>query len=130
LKAENIKVLAVTPKGKVKDDDAYRAKRVDKIKLQFNLPSNPLTQSDEKEIFVRVLDPDGAVISDDAMGSGKFNWKGQEMVFTTKNVVPYQNSNQIVEMTYDNAQKFRPGKYSVEVYAENFRIGTSNFTIK
>jgi hypothetical protein len=130
LKAENIKVLAVTPKGKVKDDDAYRAKRVDKIKLQFNLPPNPLTQPEEKEIFVRVLDPDGAVISDDAMGSGKFNWKGQEMVFTTKNVVPYQNSDQIVEMTYDNAQKFRPGKYSVEVYAENFRIGTSNFTIK
>ena len=62
---------------------------------------NPLTAAEEKEIFVRVLDPDGAVISDDAMGSGKFNWKGQEMVFTAKNVVPYQNSNQIVEMTYD-----------------------------
>lgn len=130
LKAENIKVLAVTPKGKVKDDDSYRAKRVDKIKLQFNLPSNPLTQPDEKEIYVRVLDPDGAVISDEAMGSGKFNWKGQEMMFTTKDRVAYQNTNQTVEMIYDNAQKFRPGKYSVEVYAEGFRIGSSNFTIK
>ncbi|WP_428664925.1 hypothetical protein [Runella sp.] len=130
LKAENIKVLAVTPKGKIKDDDSYKAKRVDKIKLQFTLPSNPLTQSDEKEIYVRVLDPDGAVISDEAMGSGKFNWKGQEMMFTTKDRVAYQNTNQMVEMTYDNAQKFRPGKYSVEVYSEGFRIGSSNFTIK
>lgn len=130
LKAENIKVLAVTPKGKVRDDDSYKAKRVDKIKLQFNLPSNPLTQPDEKEIYVRVLDPDGAVISDEAMGSGKFNWKGQEMMFTTKDRVAYQNTNQTVEMIYDNAQKFRPGKYSVEVYAEGFRIGSSNFTIK
>jgi hypothetical protein len=130
LKAENIRVLAVTPKGKVKNDDSYRAKRVDKIKLQFNLPSNPLTQPDEKEIYVRVLDPDGAVISDEAMGSGKFNWKGQEMMFTTKDRVAYQNTNQTVEMIYDNAQKFRPGKYSVEVYAEGFRIGSSNFTIK
>ncbi|AEI46510.1 hypothetical protein [Runella slithyformis] len=130
LKAENIKVLAVTPKGKIKDDDSYKAKRVDKIKLQFNLPPNPLTQPDEKEIYVRVLDPDGAVISDEAMGSGKFNWKGQEMMFTTKDRVAYQNTNQTVEMVYDNAQKFRPGKYSVEVYAEGFRIGSSNFTIK
>lgn len=130
LKAENIKVLAVTPKGKVKNDDSYKAKRVDKIKLQFNLPPNPLTQPEEKEIYVRVLDPDGAVISDEAMGSGKFNWKGQEMMFTTKDRVAYQNTNQTVEMVYDNAQKFRPGKYSVEVYAEGFRIGSSNFTIK
>lgn len=130
LKAENIKVLAVTPKGKVKNDDSYKAKRVDKIKLQFTLPPNPLTQPEEKEIYVRVLDPDGAVISDEAMGSGKFNWKGQEMMFTTKDRVAYQNTNQMVEMTYDNAQRFRPGKYSVEVYSEGFRIGSSNFTIK
>lgn len=130
LKAENIKILAVTPNGKVKSDDAYRSKRVDKIKLQFTLPPNPLTEPEEKEIFVRVLDPEGAVISDEAMGSGKFSWKGQEMMFTTKNLVAYQNGNQMVEMTYDNAQRFRPGKYSVEVYAEGFRIGTSNFTIK
>lgn len=130
LKAENIKILAVTPNGKVKNDDAYRSKRVDKIKLQFTLPPNPLTEPEEKEIFVRVLDPEGAVISDEAMGSGKFSWKGQEMMFTTKNLVAYQNGNQMVEMTYDNAQRFRPGKYSVEVYAEGFRIGTSNFTIK
>ncbi len=130
LKAENIKVLAVTPKGKVKDNDSYRAKRVDKIKLQFTLPPNPLTVPEEKEIIVRVLDPEGAVVSDEAMGSGKFSWKGQEMVFTTKDRVAYQNANQTVEMTYDNAQRFRPGKYSVEVYAEGFRIGSSNFTIK
>ncbi|MFN3379267.1 MAG: hypothetical protein ACK41O_07405 [Runella zeae] len=130
LKAENIKVLAVTPKGKVKDNDSYRAKRVDKIKLQFTLPPNPLTVPEEKEIIVRVLDPEGAVISDEAMGSGKFSWKGQEMVFTTKDRVAYQNTNQTVEMTYDNAQRFRPGKYSVELYAEGFRIGSSNFTIK
>jgi len=130
LKAENIKVLAVTPKGKVKDDNAYRSKRVDKIKFQFTLPANPLTEPEEKEIFVRVLDPEGAVISDEAMGSGKFSWKGQEMMFTTKNLVAYQNDNQVVEMIYDNAQRFRPGKYSVEVYSEGFRIGTSNFTIK
>jgi len=130
LKAENLKVLAITPKGKIKDDDKYRAKRVDKIKVQFTLPSNPLTVQNEKEIIVRVLDPEGAVVSDDAMGSGKFSWKGQEMVFTTKNRIPYQNSNQLVEMTYDNAQRFRPGKYSVELYAEGFRIGESNFVIR
>lgn len=130
LKAENIKVLAVSPKGKVRTDDTYRSKRVDKLKLQFTLPPNPLTETNEKEIYVRVLDPEGAVITDEAMGSGKFNWQGQDMMFTTKDRVAYQNTNQTVEMMYDNPQRLRPGKYNVEVYAEGFRIGSSQFTIK
>jgi FtsZ-binding cell division protein ZapB len=130
LKAENLKVLAVTPKGKVKEDDRYRAKRVDKLKVLFTLPSNPLTAQEEKEIIVRVLDPEGAVLSDEATGSGKFSWKGQDMLFTTKNRVAYQNSNQMVEMVYDNPQKLRSGKYSVELYAEGFQIGSGNFVIR
>jgi hypothetical protein len=131
LKAQNLKVLAVNTKGKVKEDDAYKAKRVDKIRLQFTLPENPLTKQEEKEIVVRVLDPDGAVLSDEAIGSGKFNAKnGEEMVFTTKGVVPFTNNNQLVELTYDKSDKFRPGKYNVELYSEGYRIGQGNFTIR
>ncbi|MFN4144517.1 MAG: hypothetical protein ACK4GN_01745 [Runella sp.] len=130
LKANNLMVVAVTPNVMFKNDDTYRSRRVDKIKLQFVLPANPLTVAEEKEIIVRVLDPEGAIISDDAMGSGKFTWKGQEMTFTTKDRVAYQNNNQVVEMIYDNPQRFRPGKYSVEVYAEGFQIGTTHFMIK
>lgn len=130
LKAQNFKVLAVTSKGKTRDDDAYKAKRVDKIKMVFDLPENPLTREERKDIYVRVLDPEGAVLSDDAMGSGEFEVNGQETKYSTRETVAYQNNNQKVEMVYDNSAQFRPGKYSIELYAEGYRIGGGNFVIR
>jgi len=130
LKAQNLKVLAVNSRGKAKDKDEYKASRVDKLKLVFNLPENDLTAQEPKDIYVRVLDPDGAVIADDATGSGEFEVDGAPSKFTTRESVTYQNNNQKVEMLYDNSGKFRPGKYNVELYAEGYKIGGGNFTIK
>jgi hypothetical protein len=130
LKAQNLKVLAVNSRGKAKDNDAYKAKRVDKLKLVFDLPENPLTRQETKDIYVRVLDPEGAVIADDATGSGEFEINGQETKFTSRESVAYMNNNQKVEMVYDNNTQLRPGKYSVELYAEGYRIGGGNFVIR
>lgn len=130
LKAQNLKVLTVNSRGKTKDRDEYKASRVDKLKLVFNLPENDLTAQESKDIYVRVLDPDGAVVSDDATGSGEFEIDGAPSKFTTRESIAYQNNNQKVEMLYDNTGKFRPGKYNVELYAEGYKIGGGNFTIK
>lgn len=130
LKAQNIKVLTVNSRGKVKDKEEYKAKRVDKLKLVFNLPENALTAQESKDIYVRVLDPQGAVVADDATGSGEFEVDGAPSKFTTRESVAYQNNNQKVEMLYDNTSQFRPGKYSVELYSEGYKIGGTNFTIK
>ncbi|WP_025764355.1 hypothetical protein [Dyadobacter tibetensis] len=130
LKAQNMKVLTVKSNGRVKDKDAYRANQVDKIKLTFTLPENPLTAEEPKDIFLRVLDPDGAVIADEATGSGEFEVNGMASKFTARESIAYQNNNQKVEMLYDNTGKFRPGKYNVELYSEGYKIGASNFVIK
>lgn len=130
LKAQNFKVLAVTSKGKVRDDDAYKAKRVDKLKMVFDLPENPLTRQETKDIYVRLLDPNGAIVADDATGSGEFEVDGQETKFTAHESVAYLNNNQKVELIYNNTNQLRPGKYSVELYAEGYRIGGGNFVIR
>jgi len=129
LKAQNVKILTVNSRGKVKDKEGYKASRVDKLKLTFTLPENELTAQESKDIYVRVLDPEGAVVADDATGSGEFEIDGAPSKFTTRESIAYQNNNQKVEMLYDNAQ-LRPGKYNVELYAEGYKIGGGNFTIK
>ncbi len=130
LKAANLKVLTVNSRGKVKDKEEYKAKRVDKLKLTFNLPENALTAQEPKDIYVRVLDPSGAVVADDATGSGEFEINGAPSKFTARESIAYQNNNQKVEMLYDNTSQFRPGKYNVELYSEGYKIGNTNFTIK
>lgn len=130
LKAQNLKILTVNSRGKVKDKEEYKASRVDKLKLTFTLPENELTAQESKDIYVRVLDPEGAVVADDATGSGEFEIDGAPSKFTTRESIAYQNNNQKVELLYDNSSQFRPGKYNVELYAEGYKIGGGNFTIK
>ncbi len=130
LKAQNLKVLAVKSNGRTKDKEEYKSNRVDKLKLTFNLPENNLTAQEPKDIYMRVLDPDGAIMADDATGSGEFDVNGMPVKFTARESVAYQNNNQKVEMLYDNTSKFRPGKYNVELYSEGYKIGGGNFTIK
>jgi chromosome segregation ATPase len=130
LKAMNLQVYAVTSKGKIKDGGKYRAKKVDQLKLAFTLPSNAITEQENKEIMVRIMDADGAVITDSATGSSVFNYDGKEMAYTTKGTVSYTNNDQNVEMLYARGATYRPGTYNVELYSEGFKIGAGSFTIK
>ncbi|MBC3783679.1 hypothetical protein [Spirosoma utsteinense] len=130
LKAQNVKVFAVNAKGKVKEDDAYKAKRLDKIKLVYTLLDNPLTREEPKDVYVRVLDPQGAVVSDMANGSGTFSVDGNETIYTTKQTVNYTSNGQNVELLYTRGIPYKPGKYTVELYAEGFRIGAGEFAIR
>ncbi|MCK8491824.1 MULTISPECIES: hypothetical protein [Spirosoma] len=130
LKAQNVKVFSVNAKGKVKEDDAYKAKRLDKIKLVYTLLDNPLTKEEPKEVFVRVLDPSGAVVSDMANGSGTFTVDGNETIYTTKQTVNYTSNGQNVELLYTRGIPYKPGKYTVELYSEGFRIGAGEFAVR
>ena len=130
LKAQNVKVFAVSRKGKVNDDDAYKAKRLDKIKLVYTLLDNPLTKEEPKDVFVRVLDPQGAVVSDMANGSGTFSVDGNETIYTTKQTVNYTSNGQNVELLYTRGIPYKPGKYTVELYSEGFRIGAGEFAVR
>ena len=130
LKAMNLQVYAVTSKGKIKDGGKYRAKKVDQLKLAFTLPSNSITEQENKEILVRILDTDGAVITDSATGSSVFNYDGKEMAYTTKGTVAYTSNDQNVEILYARGTTYRSGNYNVELYSEGFKIGTGSFIIK
>jgi hypothetical protein len=129
LRAQNVRVLAINKRGKEKEDEKHKAKRVEKIKVVFTLPQNELTKQEDKEIVMRLLDTDGSVVAHDPVNS-KFILKGQEIAYTAKERVPFTNNNQFVEMIYDNTERFKPGSYNVELYAEGFKIGTGNFIIK
>ena len=130
LRARNVKVYAVSSKGKVREGDNVKAKRVDKVRVDFILEKNPLTLSDNKTIYMRIIDPTGATISDTKTGSGVFDYNGQEQGYTISKEVAYSNNNQDVSVLYDREASFPSGKYTVELYAEGFSIGEGSFSVK
>jgi len=131
LRAENVTVSTINRRGKEKESDSYKAKRIDKIKVSFRLATNPLTEENEKDVYMRILDPSGAVIADMATGSGEFIFNGQEMVYTTKQAITYSNTGQDVTFVYDRGNlPFKTGTHQIELYSEGFKIGQGEFTVK
>ncbi|WP_221390079.1 hypothetical protein [Dyadobacter sp. NIV53] len=130
LRARSVKVYAISSKGKVREGENVKAKRVDKVRVDFILEKNPLTLTDNKTIYMRIIDPAGATISDAATGSGEFDYNGQKQGYTISQDIVYGNNNQDISILYDRATPFSKGKYTIELYAEGFSIGEGSFSVK
>lgn len=130
LKPMNYSVTAITSKGKEKDGEEFKARKVDKVKLSFKLAENPLTRKENKTIIMRMMDPTGNVISDMATGSGTFKFGGKDMVYTAKQNVMFSNDGQTVDFIYDKGSDYGSGKYTIELFSEGYRIGQTSFNIK
>ena len=131
LHAENVNVNAVSSKGKEREGGKYKAKRIDKLRVNFKLAENAVAKQNEKDIYLRVLDPDGAVLSDMATGSGSFMFNGKELIYSSKQTVSFTNTGQSVDIFYGRGGiPMKDGKYAIELYSEGFKIGEGDFTVK
>jgi hypothetical protein len=131
LRAENIKVIAVNKKGKENaDPDAeFKSKKIEKIKITFNLGDNKVAKKENKEIYMRLLEPEGSALYD-ANGKNTFNVNGKDIYYTDKQSVLFSNSKQALSFFYSKGAAWKPGKHTVEIYCEGERIGEGTFTVR
>jgi len=131
LRAEDLTIHAVSSKGKDREGEKFKAKRIDKLRVNFKLGENAVAKQNEKDIYLRILDPEGAVLSDMATGSGSFVFNGKEMIYSSKQTVNFTNTGQAVDIFYGRGGiAMKEGKYAIEVYSEGFKIGNGDFTVK
>ncbi|MDQ6757592.1 MAG: hypothetical protein M3004_11725 [Bacteroidota bacterium] len=125
LHASNLNVVGFKEKSNGKEKETTTAKRVDKLKVSFDLDENRITQSGTKDIYINLIAPDGTQIVPDNSGSNKFvTREGAEKLATKKVQVNYkQGERQQVTVEFDKSQKFQPGDYKIEIYNNGFKIG-------
>lgn len=125
LKSSGIKVKTDNT-GKEND----RAKKIDKIRTTFTILKNDITPPGEKWIYVRILSPDGKVLSEKTDDSNKFDFNGVKGLYSAKKLVDYQNQEMNVTIDWKKTDEFPVGEYNVEVYADGVDIGKTKFTLK
>jgi hypothetical protein len=132
LQAEKITVNIINSRGKEKEDNdaEFRAKQVDKIKVSFNLAQNDVAAKETKEIMMRLIEPDGSALYNLSTGSGTFVLNGEETFYTAKRDIVYDNTQQTVSFTYSKGAEYKRGEHTIELYADGFLIGKTNFTLK
>ena len=130
LEAENIQVIGLNSKGKGKERDRYRSSQLAQLQVKFNLAKNEVAPVEGKDIIVRVIEPDGNVVFDVARGSGTFMHDGKEMYYTAKQNILFDNSGQALSFLYEKGSEYNEGRHTVEIYANDYVIGTASFEVR
>jgi cell division protein FtsL len=125
LHASNFNIVGINERKSGKEKTTTTAKRVDKLRISFDLDENMLSESGSKEIYVCITAPDGSPIAVQALGSGTFNTRqGQEKPYTQKLDVNYtKNKRQSVSFDWKQGSNFNTGNYKIEVYNNGFKVG-------
>lgn len=128
LHASNFSIIGIQEKGNGKEKTTTTAKRVDKLRISFDIDENRVAQSGLKNIYVCITAPDGTPIT----GSEKFNTReGQEKFCTQRIEVNYvQGQRQTLSFDWKQNGTFVTGEYKIEVYNNGFKIGEGVRSLK
>jgi cell division protein ZapB len=129
LKVENIQIFAINSRGKVREDE-FKARFIEKIRVEFNISENEVAPIEGKEIMIRIVGPDDNVLFDVASGSGTFMFKGKEEFYTAKQEILFDNTRQKLTFDYDKGSEYVPGAYHLQVYTDDYLMGEKEFMVK
>lgn len=129
LKAENIKVFAVNKRDKEREGE-FRNRQIEQLKVEFNLAKNNVAPIEGKDIKIRIIEPEGEVIFDVAKGSGTFMNEGKEMFYTANQEILFDNTGQMLTFYYEKGSDYKEGMHTVEIYADDYLIGSETFNVK
>jgi len=130
LKAENLVINVLNEKGKERDGGEYKAKRIDRIKIMFDVAENKISEAGTHTVYMRLVEPDGAAVFDMSTGGGTFTYDGKEAFYTAKKDLLYDKTRQKVDFVFAKGTPYKPGKHTVELYADGFQIGEGSFVVK
>ncbi len=129
LKAENIRIVALTDRGKEKESP-FKSRQVGKLKIDFNLGENNVAPIEGKRIMVRIVDENGQVLFDVSRGSGTFIYKSKEEFYTASQEILFDNTKQKLTYLYEKGSDYTAGNYVLEIYCDDYKIGSGKFEVK
>ena len=133
LAAEYFKTTSYKKKGDGKYTTTALAKRTNKVDVCFDVLENKIAKAGSKNVYLRILTPDGKVMGERGTGSGTFKrgGSGEDIMYSSTARFDYTNAKQNICVGYEEAERIYPkGTYNVEVYVDGNMSGTTTFSLK
>ena len=128
LKVATVNVVAYKIRGSGKEVDTKRSSVAKKIKINLTIASNAVAEKAMHDIYVRVIDPTGNLIT--GTDSGTFNADGQDLQFTYKTSIDFKDDGSGYTIDWVNPAAFQKGSYTVLLYADGYTMGKTSFELK
>ena len=122
----NVTGLTLTPLNK-KGKKEKKVQKAAQLMVTFTIPQNNSTPVGEKTIYLRIVSPSGQLLG----GAGSFPFEGGSVECSAKKIVEYAGEEiGGVTIYWDVNTALTAGDYTVELFADNYRLINRSFNLK
>jgi uncharacterized protein YoxC len=134
LHASNIRLKAIDlRRGGRKEKETEKAKRVDLLRITFDIDENRIAEDGTKELHICIINPHGELLNNPALGSGSFkDTDGKSKYYSVAKQVDLNNEQPLHDINVDWLQTavYEKGAYSVEIYHQGYLIGKGSVNLR
>lgn len=116
IRARSIALTALNAKS----NPISRISNAKRLRIDFELTANELAEPGQKTVYVRILSPEGYLLSGDNVIT--FSFEGEALIASAERTVDYENNDVPVSIFY-TGNGFTRGTYTVQLYTEGRLIG-------
>lgn len=123
LNVTGLSLTALNKKGK----NEKKVSKAVQLKVSFTIPQNNSTPVGEKTIYLRLTSPSGQLLGQ----GGTFPFEGGSVEYSAKKTIEYEGEEiGGVTIYWDVNTALTAGDYTVELFADNFRLVSRQFSLK
>lgn len=127
LRTMDVSATGVRYKSNGKESITDKASKVQKVKTCFTVLENMVADKGSRDVFLRVISPDGSVLS---TAQETFMYNSSATLYTMKDSFDYNNEKTNVCLYFDKGSAFSKGKYAIEFYSGGNLIGGTSMILK
>lgn len=123
LNVTGLTLTALNKKGK----NEKKVTKAVQLKVTFTIPQNNSTPVGEKTIYMRIISPSGQLLGP----GGTFPFEGGNVEYTSRKTIEYAGEEiGGITIYWDVNTPLIAGDYTVELFADNFRLVSRQFNLK
>jgi septal ring factor EnvC (AmiA/AmiB activator) len=133
LHASNLRMEPIHKKRNGKEMETTKARKVDVLRIMFDIDQNHIAESGNKALYVRIITPDNKVLSSASNASGMMdNANGGQLSYSVMKSVALTQNVVVKDVTVDWNQDgdYPKGSYIIEIYNEGYKVGNGTVTLK
>jgi predicted nucleic acid-binding Zn-ribbon protein len=118
LKAVGLKLVALNDR----DNETTRIIKTQKFRVTFTINENEMTKTGEKDVFVRIVKPNGEILKNE--NTGFFKYQGNEIAYSGKKTINYDGKAQATTLYAISREVLSAGIYQADIFCDGKNIGS------
>ncbi|NLN33581.1 MAG: hypothetical protein GX159_08305 [Flavobacteriaceae bacterium] len=127
----NYQITGLRVRNSGKEVETDKAKRIDKMRVSFDLDPNEFAESGPKEIFIAIYKPDGTLGKFKDASPGELEtWSLGKIEYSDKVTFDYtKGTRQNISFDWEEYD-FPKGTYKIDLYQNGLKIGQKSLSLR